>query len=103
MGTCIDRFINFHNLSRFINDNSRSLDAAIWGIRRAVQKREIASSVHQKREIQLIFFRKFLTRICVIVGDPENLGIVFCETTRLITERANLRRSAASEVARVKR
>ena len=51
MGTRIDRFINFHNLPRFINDNSRSLDAAIWGIRRAVQEREIASSVHQKREI----------------------------------------------------
>lgn len=103
MCTGVDRFINFYDLPCFINDNRHSLDFAIWRVRRAVQKREIASSVYQKRKIQLVFFRKFLTRIRVIVGDPEDLGIMFRETTRLITERANLCRSATPEVARVKR
>ena len=103
MCTSVDLFIDFHNLPCFINDNGYALDCTIWRVRRTVQKREIASSVYQKREVQLVFFRKFLTRICVIVGDPENLGIMFRKMTRLIPERANLRRSATSEVARVKR
>ena len=103
MCTGIDLFINFHNLPGFINDNCHSLDCTIWRIRRAVQKRKIASNIYQKREVQLIFFRKFLTRICVIVGNPENLGIMFRKITRLIPERANLRRSATSKVARIKR
>ena len=103
MCTGVDRFINFYNLPCFINDNCHSLDFAIWRVRRAVQKREIASSVYQKRKIQLVFFRKFLTRVRIIVGDPENLGIMFRKTTRLITERANLRRSATSEITRIKR
>ena len=103
MATRIDRFVNFHNLSCFINDNCHPLNFAIWSVRRAVQEREIASRVHQKRKIQLIFFRKFLMRIYIVVCNPEDLGIIFCETTRLITERANLRRSAMSEIARVER
>lgn len=78
MCTRVDLVINFHNLPGFINDNCHSLDFTIWRVRRTVQKREITSCVYQKREVQLIFFRKFLTRICIIVGDPKNLGIVFC-------------------------
>ena len=42
-------------------------------------------------------------RIYIVVRNPEDLGIIFCETTRLITERANLRRSATPEIARVER
>jgi len=76
--TGVNFFVNCHNLPSFINDDSGPLDRAIGGIRRTVQEREIPSSIYQKRKIQLIFFRKFLTRICVIVGDPENLGTVFC-------------------------
>lgn len=78
MCTGVHLFVNFHNLPGFINDDSGPLDGAIGGIRCTVEEREITSSIYQKREVQLVFFRKFLTRICVIVGDPENLGIVFC-------------------------
>ena len=77
MCTGVDLFINFNNLPCFINDNSHPLDFAIGRVRRAVQKREITVGIYQQWEVQLVFFRKFLTRIRVIVGNPENLGIMF--------------------------
>ena len=41
--------------------------------------------------------------IRVVRGDSKDLSIVFGKTTRLITERANLCRSATSKIARVER
>ena len=73
------------------------------GICGTIEERKIAIGIYQKRKVQLIFFGKFLVGFRVIRRDSKDLSIVFRKITRLITERADLRRSAGPKITRIER
>lgn len=50
-----------------------------------------------------MLLHEFLMRLGILDADPENLGIMLGKSARLIPERANLSRSATSEILGIKR
>ena len=103
MCPCVDLFIEFDNLSIFINDNRYATAQTVWFIRRAEEQTDMASCIHKQWKVKIVFFSKLLMRRCILYADCKDLRIVFSKCTRLIPERADFCCSAAGKIFRIER
>ena len=102
MRPCVDLFIEFDNLSVFVDDNRYATAYTIWLICRTEEQTDVASCVHKEWKVKIVLFSKFFVRCCILHVNPKDLRIVFGKYTRLIPERADFCRSAAGEISRIK-
>ena len=103
MCPCVDLFIEFDNLSVFVDDNCYATAETIWFVRRAEEQANVASCIHKQRKAKIVLFSKLLVRRCILYANCEDLGIMFGKCARLIPERADFCRSAAGEIFGIKR
>ena len=101
--SCIDLFIEFDNLSVFVDDNRDATAQTIRFVCRAEKQTNVASCVHKQWKVKTVLFSKLLVRCCILYANCEDLRIMFGKCTRLIPERANFCCSAAGEIFRIKR
>ena len=99
----VDLFIEFDNLSVFVNDNRYATAQTIRFVRRAEEQTNVASCIHKQWKVKIVLFSKLLMRRCILYANCKDLRIMFGKCTRLIPERADFCRSAAGEVFGVKR
>lgn len=99
----VDLFIEFDNLSIFVDDNRYATTQTVRFVRRAEEQTNVASCVHKQWKVKIVFFSKPLMRCCILYANCKDLCIVFGKYTRLIPERADLCRSAAGEIFGIKR
>ena len=103
MCPCIDLFIEFDNLSVFVDDNGYATAQTLRGVRRAKEQTNVASCIHKQWKVKVVLFSKFFVRCCILYANCENLRIMFGKCTRLIPERADFCRSAAGEIFGIER
>ena len=103
MCPCVDLFIEFDNLSVFVNDNRYATAQTIWLVRRTEEQTDMTSCVNKQRKVKIVLFSKLLMRRCILNANCKNLRVVFSKCTRLIPERADFCRSAAGEIFRIER
>ena len=103
MRPSVDLFIEFDNLSIFVDDNRYATAYPIRIVCRTEEQTDVASCVYKEWKVKIVLFSKLFMRRCILYADCKDLGIVFGKYTRLIPERADLGRSAAGEVFGIKR
>ena len=103
MCPCVDLFIEFDNLSVFVDDNRYATAYPFRIVRRTEEQTDVASGVHQQWKVKVVFLSKLLMRRCILYANCKDLGIVFGKCTRLIPERANFCRSATGEIFGIER
>ena len=99
----VDLFIEFDNLSGFVDDNRYATAQTVWFVRRTEEQTDVASCIHKQWKVKIVFFSKLLMRCCILYANCKDLRIVFGKCTRLIPERADFCRSAAGEIFGIKR
>ena len=103
MRPCVDLFIEFDNLSVFVDDNRYATAQTVWLVRRAEEQTNVASCVHKQWKVKIVLFSKLFVRRCILYANCKDLRIMFGEYTRLIPERADFCRSAACEIFGIER
>ena len=103
MCSCVDLFIEFDNLSVFVDDNRYATAQTVRFVCRTEEQTNVASCVHKQWKVKIVLLSKLLVRCCILDANCKDLGIVFSKCTRLIPERAYLCRSAAGEIFGIKR
>ena len=98
----VDLFIEFDNLSIFIDDNCYATAYAIRFVCRTEEQTNVAFCVHKQRKVKVVLFSKFFVRGRILYVNSEDLRIFLDKYTRLIPERADLCRSAAGEISGIK-
>ena len=99
----VDLFIEFNNLSIFVDDNRYATAYTLRVVRRAEEQTDVASCVHKQWKVKVVLFSKFFVRCCILYTNCKDLRIVFGKYTRLIPERADFCRSATGEIFGIKR
>ena len=99
----VDLFIEFDNLSVFVNDNRYATAQTIRFVRRTEEQTDMASCVHKQWKVKTVLFSKLLMRRCILYANCKDLCIMFGKCTRLIPERADFCRSAAGEIFGIER
>ena len=99
----VDLFIEFDNLSVFVNNNRYATAQTVRFIRRTEEQTDVASCVHKQWKVKIVLFSKLLMRRGILYANCEDLRIVFGKCTRLIPERADFCCSAAGEIFGIKR
>ena len=103
MCPCVDLFIEFDNLSVFVDDNRYATAQTIWLVRRTEEQTDVTSCVHKQWKVKVVLFSKLLVRRCILYANCKDLRVVFSKCTRLIPERADFCRSAAGEIFGIER
>ena len=103
MRSRVDLFIEFDNLSVFVDDNRYATAQTVRLVRRAEEQTNVASCVHKQWKVKIVFFSKLFVRRCILYANCKDLSIVFGKCTRLIPERADFCRSAPGEIFGIKR
>ena len=99
----VDLFVEFNNLSVFVNDNCYATTQTIWLVRRAKEQANVTSCVYKQWKIKIVLLSKLLMRRCILYANCKYLCIMFGKYTRLIPERADFCRSAAGKIFGIKR
>ena len=99
----VDLFIEFDNLSLFVDDNRYATAQTVRFVCRAEEQTDVASCVYKQWKVKVILLSKLLMRRCILYANCKDLRVVFSKCTRLIPERAYLCRSAAGEIFGIER
>ena len=99
----VDLFIEFDNLSLFVDDNRYATAQTVRFVCRAEEQTDVTSCVHKQWKVKVVLLSKLLMRRCILYANCKDLCVVFGKCTRLIPERADFCRSAAGEIFRIKR
>ena len=99
----IDLFVEFDNLSVFVDDNCYATAQTVWFVRRTEEQTNVASCVHKQWKVKVVLFSELLVRRRILYANCKDLRIMFGKCTRLIPERANFCRSATGEIFGIER
>ena len=99
----VDLFIEFDNLSVFVDDNRYATAQTVRFVRRAEEQTNVASCIYKQWKVKIVLFSKLFVRRCILYTNCKDLRIVFGKCTRLIPERADFCRSAAGEIFGIER